>query len=68
MVSKVPKYEYKTVPMPRFINEFDTTLNTLAKEMWEPVTIFTHPNHKEFIFDPTGNQPSVFAVFKRQIS
>ena len=68
MVTKMPKYEYKTVPMPRFINEFDDSLNRLAQDMWEPVTIFNHPHPSEFSSNPTGKEHLVFAIFKRQIS
>ena len=63
MVTKMPKYEYKTVPMPRFINEFDDSLNRLAQDMWEPVTIFNHPNPKEFFSNPTGKRTLSFCYF-----
>ena len=64
---KMPKYEYKTVPMPRFINEFDDSLNRLAQDMWEPVTIFNHPSPKDF-YATTGGQPHlVFGIFRRQL-
>jgi hypothetical protein len=68
MVTKMLKYEYKTVPMPRFINEFDDSLNKLAQDMWEPVTIFTHPKPQEFYQVQVGKEHLVFAIFKRQIS
>lgn len=68
MVSKLPKYEYKTVPMPKFINEFDQKLNELAKDMWELSTIFNPPN-TDFCFQPEQSKAgSLFAIFKRQLS
>ena len=68
MVSKMAKYEYKTVPMPRFLNEFDDELNKLAKDMWEPINSFIPSNMQQFVFTPRGNQYSTFVIFRRQIS
>ena len=67
MVTKMPKYEYKTVPMPQYLNEFDDELNALAKEMWEPITAFSPNNMQEFSFNPRGKMASTFVIFKRQL-
>jgi hypothetical protein len=65
MVTRSAKYEYKTIPMPRFLNEFDDELNKLAKDSWEPVNLFIPSNVEEFAFNPQGTQPSIFAIFRR---
>ena len=71
MVTKMPKYEYKIEHLPKFANEAESKLNTLAKDMWELVTIFNHPNPNSFAYNPQQESQSVkdsilFAIFKRQ--
>lgn len=69
MVTKMPKYEYKIMPLPKFINDAENSMNRLAEDMWELVTIFNHPNPKEFKFEPSQQtQTSLFAIYRRQLS
>ena len=68
IVTGSTKYERKTIPMPRFINEFDVELNKMVKDSWEPVNFFIPSNVESFDFSPHSTQLSIFTIFKRQTS
>ena len=65
MVNKLPKYEYKIIPLPQFLPETQETLKSMSGDMWELVTVFTPPNVDFYYETAKQQQPSPFLIFRR---
>jgi hypothetical protein len=65
MVTKIAKYEYKIIPLPKFINEAEEELNKMSSDMWETVNFFNVPN-QDFKFETDKNKITLtFILLKR---
>ena len=72
---KTPNYEYKIVQLPKLFSQTEAMLNKLSGDMWEPVTVFNHPNQAEYLdvddkfhsLYPSQEGSPLFAVLKRKV-